>query len=152
MKTEYNSMAFTPEEVEKGLFTAFLNVLTEYNKKNINYYNEIHVYTDGCCQIIEWAQVPVDHDYGGVFTYLDEDHVIMKEIRFPDGHYEYAIDGEQEKEMWEEFHKNNPGWVKTPYGSWTNEIENKKFLESSIEHLEKEEKCRLEEENKLKEK
>ena len=38
-----------------------------------------------------------------------------------------CYDEEDYKERLDEFLKENPGWVKTHYGTWTNEIENEKF-------------------------
>ena len=46
---------------------------------------------------------------------------------FPDNHSELCYDEEDYKNKLDTFLKDNPGWVKTDYGTWTNEIENSKF-------------------------
>ena len=107
--------------------TAFLNTLLNYNKVSKTHYNDIHLTTDGYCTIIEWETIPYNHEYGGSFKYVGEDEVIMLERRFPDNHTELCYDEEDYKERLDEFLKENPGWVKTHYGTWTNEIENEKF-------------------------
>lgn len=127
MKTEYNYQSFTPEEVEHGLHLEFLNTLLNYNKVSKDHYNDIHLTTDGYCTIIEWETIPYNHEYGGSFKYVGEDEVIMLERHFPDNHTELCYDEEDYKERLDEFLKENPGWVKTSCGTWTNEIENEKF-------------------------
>ena len=122
-----NTQAFTPEEQQKGLHYKLIEFLMKQNEDMEKCYNEIHITSDGYCIIVEWDKVPYSREYGGTFQYIDEDHVVMKEVRLPDGHYEYAFNEEDEKEIWDTFLKGNPGWVKTSYGTWTNEIENEKF-------------------------
>ena len=127
MKTEYNYQSFTPEEVEQGFHLEFLNTLLNYNKVSKDHYNDIHLTTDGYCTIIEWETIPYNHEYGGSFKYVGEDEVIMLERHFPDNHTELCYDEEDYQEKLAEWLKENPGWVKTSYGTWTNEIENESF-------------------------
>ena len=127
MKTEYNYQSFTPEEVEQGLHLEFLNTLLNYNKVSKTHYNDIHLTTDGYCTIIEWETIPYNHEYGGSFKYVGEDEVIMLERHFPDNHTELCYNEEDYQEKLAEWLKENPGWVKTSCGTWTNEIENEKF-------------------------
>ena len=127
MKTEYNYQSFTTEEVEQGLHLEFLNTLLNYNKVSKTHYNDIHLTTDGYCTIIEWETIPYNHEYGGSFKYVGEDEVIMLERHFPDNHTELCYNEEDYKERLDEFLKENPGWVETSCGTWTNEIENEKF-------------------------
>ena len=127
MKTEYNYQAFIPEEVEKGLHLKLLNCLLELNKESQKHYNDIHITTDGFCTIIEWESVPYSHEYGGSFKYVSEDEVVMLERHFPDNHYEHFYSEEDYQEKLHEWLKENPGWVKTSYGTWTNELENEQF-------------------------
>lgn len=129
MKREYNYQAFTPEEVEKGLHLDLLNYLLDHNKKNTDHYYDIHITTDGCCVIIEWTDVSYDQQYGpdGKFEYVPSNGQVMLEFSFPDNHYEQFYSEEEYQESLQEWLKENPGWVKTSYGTWTNEIENERI-------------------------
>lgn len=127
MKTEYNYQSFNPEEVEQGLHLEFLNALLNYNKVSKTHYNDIHLTTDGYGFIIEWENIPYSHEYGGCFKYVGEDEVVMLERSFPDNHYELCYNEEDYKEKLADWLKENPGWVKTSYGTWTNKIENEYF-------------------------
>lgn len=128
MEREYNYQAFTPEEVKKGLHLDLLNYLLEHNKKNENQYYDIHITTDGYCTIIEWTDINYQHEgEEGKFKYVPSDGYVMIEKFFPDNHSEMCYDEEDYQERLDNFLKENPGWVKTPYGTWTNEIENEKF-------------------------
>lgn len=127
MSRDVNSHAFTPEEVEKGLHLKLLKTLLELSNESTEHYNDIHITSDGYCTIIEWVNVPYSHEWGGQFNFVDEDQVIMTEKMFPDNHTELCYDEEDYKEKLDEFLKEYPGWVKTPYGAWTNEIENERF-------------------------
>lgn len=122
-----NRMIFNLKSKEELIkFNKLMAFLVSYNVCNFDYYNEIHVYQEEALSFIEWEQVPYSGQYGGKFVYKDIDHVVLKEVHFPDGHYEYLADDEEADaiDMWLD---KNPGWVKTPFGTWTNEIENAKF-------------------------
>lgn len=129
MKREYNYQAFIPEEVEQGLLNDLLNYLLEHNKKNDNQYYDIHITTDGYCSIVEWTDVSYNQEYGpeGKFEFVPADSYVMIEKTFPDNHTELCYDEEDYQERLNDFLKENPGWVKTHYETWTNEIENEKF-------------------------
>ena len=126
---DYNSQAFTPEEVKKGLHLDLLNYLLDHNKKNETQYYDIHITTDGYCTIIEWADVNYNQEYGpeGKFEFVPADGYVMIEKIFPDNHTELCYSEEDYQERLDEFLKENPGWVKTHYGTWTNEIENERI-------------------------
>ena len=126
---DYNSQAFTPEEVKKGLHLDLLNYLLDHNKKNETQYYDIHITTDGYCTIIEWTDISYNQEYGpeGKFEFVPADGYVMIEKTFPDNHTELCYNEEDYQERLDEFLKENPGWVKTHYGTWTNEIENEKY-------------------------
>ena len=125
---DYNSQSFTPEEVEQGLMSDLLNYLLDHNKKAKEQYYDIHITTDGYCTIIEWTDVDYDMEYDeGHFKFVPSNGQVMLEFTFPDNHTEMCYDEEDYKERLDEFLKENPGWVKTHYGTWTNEIENEHF-------------------------
>ena len=129
MERDYNRQSFTTEEVEKGLHLDLLNYLLDHNKKAKEQYYDIHIATDGYCTTVEWTNVSYNSDYGqeGKFAFVPADSYVMIEKIFPDNHIEMCYDEEDYKERLDEFLKENPGWVKTHYGTWTNEIENEKF-------------------------
>ena len=128
MAREYNTQAFTPEEVEKGLLKDLLDYLIDYNKKCESGYYDIHICSDGYCTIVEW--IDIDYKYEaeqGKFEFVPSNGQVMLEYSFPDNHYEQFYNEEEYQERFQEWLKENPGWVKTPYGTWTNEIENEKY-------------------------
>ena len=129
MKTEYNSQAFTPEEVDEGLHLDLLNYLLDHNRKAKEQYYDIHITSDGYCTIIEWIDVNYNNKYGdeGEFKFVPSNGCIMLEKFFPDNHSEMCYDEEDFEERLKEFLEQHPGWVKGPFGNWTNEIENEKF-------------------------
>lgn len=115
-----NSMAFVPEDKEN--MKKLLKYLVEdYDSKE--YYNEVHITNDGYCTIIEWDSVPFDGSFGGKFEYVDEDHLVVKDVQFPDNHYEYLTD-DYEEDAIKEWLEENPGWEKTGWG-WR-KVEDKK--------------------------
>lgn len=126
MMREYNSQSFTPDEVKKGLHLDLLNYLLDHNKKNETQYYDIHITTDGFCIIIEWTDVDYNQKYGpdGKFEFIPANGCVMLSFEFPDGHSDYFNSEEEFNEALKDWLKENPGWVKTPYGTWTNEIEN----------------------------
>ena len=136
MKRSYNTQAFTPEEVKKGLAQDLLNYLLDYNKKNTEQYYDIHITSDGYCTIIEWVDVMYTSKYGedGKFQFVDYDEYVMKEFTFPDNHTEMCYSEEDAEQRLQEWLKDNPSWVKNEWGCWTNELENeraRKMLEDS---------------------
>lgn len=109
-------------------FMSQLNALLEYNKdSDEECYNDIHIYQEEMFIVLEWERIPYSHDWGGKFKFIDEDAVVMFEKYFPDNHSELCYDEDDYNERLELWLKDNPGWVKTPYGTWTNEIENERW-------------------------
>ena len=147
MAENYNSMAFTPEEVARGQHLKLLKTLFELNAdKEDDSYNDIHIWTDGYCTIIDWVDYSREFG-GGKFEFVPGDGYILREFSFPDNHYEMFADEEEFNEALKDWLEENPGWVKTPYGTWTNEIENeqiRKWLEGERYKAEEE----VEEDNK----
>ena len=140
MKREYNSQAFTPEEVEQGLLKDLLDYLIDYNRKCKSGYYDIHICSDGYCTIVEW--VDINYNFNGEegkFEFVPSNGQVMLEYSFPDNHYEQFYSEEEYQERLQEWLKENPGWVKTPYGTWTNEIENEKYRKMLKENTSKDE-------------
>ena len=110
-------------------FQEQLNVLINYNSDpKEKYYNDIHIYQEESFIILEWDHVPYDGSWGGKFQFVAENQIVMTEEIFPDNHIELCYDEEDFKKRLKEFLKDNPGWEKTSYGTWTNRIENERFI------------------------
>ena len=134
-----NSVAFTPEEVERGMLKELLDFLIEQNTKFEHSYNEIHICSDGVCQIVEWDKVPYSHEYGGTFQYVDEDHLVVKEFNMPDGCYEWAVDDDMEKEIIDDYLKEHPEYYKDVFGRWRNKEEDEAYKKLVLGEDKKEE-------------
>lgn len=123
-------------------FQKLLDTLLDYNEdKDETHYNDIHIYQEESLIIVEWDNIPYSHEWGGQFRYIDWDDVVMKEVNFPDGHYDYVFPEEVEERL-KQWHKDHPEWVMTEYGTWTNMEENRvwaidlnlnKWLEREVE-------------------
>jgi len=105
MKTEYNSMAFTPEEVEQGLHKKLLDYLFEYNNKSDEHYCDIHICTDGYCTIIEWDVVPYNHEWGGQFQYIGMEQEVGTWITLPDNSRHLVFSDEEAQELLDDYRK-----------------------------------------------
>lgn len=117
--SQVNEMVFDlSEESALESFNEFLNVLLSYNMKSSNYCNDMHVYTEESLIIIQWVQIPTDHEWGGEFKFVDEDKVIMEEVSFPDGSYDYAANDEDKQFMIDAWIEKHPTWRKGPFGRW----------------------------------
>lgn len=131
-----NRQYFSKEQIEAGELHKLLDYLMAEAYGAGEYYNDIHIKPEDCeAFTIEWEQVPWNHQFGGHFELIEEDQVVMIERTFPDNHTELCYDEEDFNERLKEFLEQNPGWVKTTWGTWTNEIENEKWKE----YLKKEE-------------
>lgn len=108
MERNYNSVAFSPEEVEKGLHMDLIKYLTNYNaaRESDDYY-EIHITSDGFCMMIEFEKVPYDRRYGGRFEFVDEDEAVMKEYKMSDGSYQWFQSEDEYRECELDFQKMN---------------------------------------------
>ena len=123
-----NSQYFSKEQIKAGEMQKLLDFLMAEAYGAGDHYNDIHIKPEDCgAFVVEWAQVPWSHDWGGQFVLLKEGQVIMTEYIFPDNHTELCYDEEDFNERLEEFLKENPGWEKTSYGTWTNRIENERY-------------------------
>lgn len=85
-----NTQYFDSKQIEAGELDAFVKILMSAAYGKGKYYNDIHIVpTDLGAFIVEWLQVPWDHSSGGRFASIDEDEVIMKEYKMPDGSYQF---------------------------------------------------------------
>lgn len=111
-----NSMYFSEKEVDA--MYALIRFLNEQSYKS-EYYNDIHIFpADLGAFIVEWAQNPWNHSYGGNFVYVDENQMVCTELKYPDGTFEYVGDPEEALKEWLEEH---PGWTKDDWGNWYHE-------------------------------
>ena len=122
MSKDYNSQAFTPEEVKKGLHLDLIKYLLDYNQKAEGYFNDIHIDTDGYCVIVEWVTESYK-DACSSFEFVDEDEVVLKIVKFPDGSYDYVEDQDEANDRFQLWLHENPGLEKGPYGGWINKNE-----------------------------
>ena len=67
----FNSMAFTPDEVRKGLLDKFVKTLNDLNQEKEQGFIEYHVTTDGFCTIVEFDDLYI-RDEDDKFQYVDE--------------------------------------------------------------------------------
>lgn len=119
---KYNSQAFTPKEIEKGVHSKFIKYLLEISAELEDSYLDIHITTDGYCTIVEWIDVANDAQLSkGAFEFVGSDEAIFKEVQFPDGTYEYVPSCEAEDRL-NEWLKENPGWAKNTWGTWVKNI------------------------------
>lgn len=122
MEKSYNSMAFVPEDVELGLHKELIDYLINYGQKSESHFNEVHITTDGYCLIVNWICRSYEESYGGRFDFVDEDEEVLKEVDFPDGHFEYIERGRVQEAI-DEWLKENKGYAKDRYGRWYKEDE-----------------------------
>lgn len=116
--SQVSSIAFTPEDVEKNLHLNLINFLFDYNNKADDNFFDIHITTDGYCLIVEFVNLTRGfNDNSEGFAYIDEDHEVLKIVRFPDDHYEYMADDEAEEAL-KKWLVENPGWKKDEFGRW----------------------------------
>lgn len=123
-----NEQAFTPEEVKKGLHLKLISSLLELDKDRKDNHFDIRITTDGYCTIVQWCDVSDEFESCG-FRFVDSDEVVMREYRFPDGHYEYFSEDTEFEDALKSWLDKNPGWKKNAHGIWFNEDEQKKRLE-----------------------
>lgn len=122
---KYNEQTFSEKEVKAGLLTEFIQFLTQFSLKLKDSSFEILIKPGGCCTTVVWVE---SHDEfeSSHFELVDADELVTKEMRFPDGHYEYVLPGTEEDTL-NDWLNHNPGWELTPYGTWTNGEENEKM-------------------------
>ena len=127
-----NQQYFSKEQIEKKEHYKLLDVLISESYGAGTYYNDIRIKPEDCgAFIIEWAQENWNDDYGtnGKFVYIESDQEVVTEYRLPDDSYISFRNQDEYSEYLKEWLEENPGWEKTQYGTWTNVIENQKFLD-----------------------
>lgn len=134
---QYNSQAFTPNEVEKGLHLDLIKFLLEQSSKFEDSYYEIHIDSDGYCTIVEWYDKRYDgQDCNEGWQFIDWEQEVMYRQEFPDNHYEYVFSKEEGQELLDEWLKENPDWKQNEYGHWYNEKENEEFYNQYVKPYE----------------
>lgn len=104
MEREYNSQAFTLEEVKQGLLNDLLNYLLDHNKKAKEQYYDIHIHSDGYCSIVDWKDINYKFEgEEGKFEFVPSNGCVMLEYSFPDNHYEQFYSEEDYEERLKEF-------------------------------------------------
>lgn len=152
-----NEQYYSKEQIKKKEHLKLLDTLMSECYGAKEGYNDIHIVPIDCGAFsIQWIQTNPEHS-SARFAPVDDDETIMKEYSLPDNSYIYFQDEEEYKEYLKDWLKENPGWEKTQYGTWTNRIENEKFLADlnkteetkdtglSKEEIEDYQKCKLDE-------
>lgn len=132
MTKNYNTQAFTPEEVQKGLHLDLIKYLLDYNSKAEGFFNDIHIDSDGYCVIIEWVQESYKEACTG-FEFVDYDEEVMKIVHFPDNSYGYASDEDEANDMLQLWLRENPGWKKNNFGHWYKSAENIELIKEILD-------------------
>ena len=130
MDRNYNRQYFDKKDEEQvKQFYDFLNFLMTSN--NIKY-NDLHIYQDDSDYVIEWVQNNWIDSYGSnaYWRLLSCEDEIFTEIYLPNRTYQWIPKG-TEDEFLKEWLEENPGWIKTDYGTWYND-EVQKELEKDI--------------------
>lgn len=124
-----NQQYFSKEQIEKKEHLKLLDYLMSESYGAGDHINDIRICPIDCeAFIIEWIQVDPNNSEAK-FQAIDDDQRVMTEYLLPDQSFIYFETQEEYNEYMEEWLKENPGWEKTQYGTWTNRIENEKFLE-----------------------
>jgi hypothetical protein len=132
MAKNYNSQAFTPEEVQKGLHLDLIKYLLDYNSKAEGFFNDIHIDSDGYCVIIEWVQESYKDACTG-FEFVDCDEEILKIVHYPDNSYGYASSEDEANDMLLLWLHENPGWKKNNFGHWYKPAENIELIKEILD-------------------
>lgn len=127
----YNSQAFTPEEVKKGLHLDLIKYLIDYNMKSQDYFNEIHITNDGYCTIVNWLHDSYSEKVEE-FRYISYDEEVMIRVELPDKSYQYVFTKEEAKETLDNWLKENPSWKQNEYGNWYNTEEVSYIKDDSV--------------------
>lgn len=128
----YNEKSFTPEEVDAGMVTEFIDFLLKQDKKTAELRDKNHKYTninivnDGYCTIVQYCEVFFE-DKSSCFEFVNYDEHVAKVLDLPDNSTVLCWDEDDAKEMLDEWLKDNPGWKKNEWGHWYNEAENEAF-------------------------
>ena len=123
---QINKQTFSREEIEKGVPLKLLDYLLKHNvdvdaDESDNF--DIRISSDGETCSIEWVSAA----YDGEYQFVDEEHVVLKEVIFPDNHIEYLLDDEED-EAFENWLKDHPTYVQSPIsGRWYDQEEYKNF-------------------------
>ena len=130
--SKFNSQTFTPEEVKQGLHLDLISYLLSYNEKAKDYFNDIHIDSDGYCIIVEWVQESLT-DATTSFEFVDYDETILKIVKFPDNSYDYVEDQDEANDRFQLWLHQNPGWEKDGNGSWYNKTENDERMKELLD-------------------
>lgn len=133
MKTNYNSMYFSKEDVAKGLHLKLIETLLNLSLESREEVVHIHTYTeDFGAVIVDWCQHNYEYDDNdtNTFVYIDSDECVMIERSFPDNHYEYFHNEEEYKEAFDTWLSEHKSYKQDDYGRWYDEEEQKALRQS----------------------
>ena len=128
-----NSVYFSKEQFEKGEMDKFIHHLNELSYGEGHNMFQVLIRPEDCgAYVVEFAQIGWDEAcYGNFgFKFIEEDQRVYREYRLPDNSYVYFETDQEFNEFFDEWMRDNPGWTKTPYGTWINELENEAIRQS----------------------
>ena len=126
--SELNRQYFSREQIEKKEHYKLLDALITETYGVGNHNNDIRIHSEDDAFIIEWAQI--NNNYSDAkFKFIDDGQVVMNEYILPDQTFIFFETNAEFDEYLKEWLEKNPGWERTRHGTWTNVIENQKFLE-----------------------
>lgn len=129
MKTKYNSMSFSAEDIENGLLDKLLKYFIEYNEKSNEVFMDVHMWTDGTTTVVDWFEHYYDDCCGDEkFEFVDDQHVVMRALELPDESTIYLFDEECDEYL-NNWLKEHPTYKKNMYGRWYDEREQIEFEE-----------------------
>ena len=107
---DFNRQYFSDKDVKEGLHIKFIQFLLD-NFESKEYRVDMHVYHEDCGAIVvEWIRPLWKYvDDLGSFKFVDCDEDVMKEVQFPDGHYDYAHSNLEADEMLERWKREHSG-------------------------------------------
>ena len=104
----FNRQYFSDKDVKAGLHIKFIKFLLD-NFESEEYRIDMHVYHEDCGAVmVEWVrQLWRRLDEIGSFQFVDNGEFVVQEVKFPDGHYEYANSDEEAEEMLKAWQESN---------------------------------------------
>ncbi len=127
MKNNINRMSFDLSGTisKDGLedLMKLVQLLCVNNAHNKYTFNDIRISHDDTSVVVEWTPVLKSEEDDCRWVFKDGEHLLVKQINFPDGSYDFAIEDSDEEFLWDKWKKNHPEWHLGKYHTWVNSME-----------------------------